>query len=229
MRAFAIVLLLLPAWALANTDDFVLGMFRLERCAFMSSSEAVRADRVEQCRDILDEVSSAFAELKENEPAEFIGALQGPWGTLTELYQGGFDDPSTFRDHYTSDDIRTSRINLVEALGERIPNPPNPVALAVLMERTATEYIWRAESTLGSSLAASEPLDLTTMVMEMDGQFEQLRKSFPQDIELRRAYSRYQFIRGSLLNYNADTVPYLVDRYSSDITDVLRRMERVKS
>ena len=45
-----------------------------------------------------------------------------------------------------------------------------------------------------------------------------LRQRFPQDLGLRQAYSRYQFIRGSLLNYNSDTVPYLVDRYSSDIT-----------
>jgi hypothetical protein len=143
--------------------------------------------------------------------------------------EGGFDDPLAFRDHYTSDDIRLNRIEVVEKLGDRIPSPPNPVALAVLMERTASEYIWRAEATMGAGMSATEILDLETMVQDIDGQFEVLRQRFPQDLGLRQAYSRYQFIRGSLLNYNSDTVPYLVDRYSSDITDLLSRMERTKS
>jgi hypothetical protein len=82
---------------------------------------------------------------------------------------------------------------------------------------------------MGAGMSATEILDLETMVQDLDGQFEVLRQRFPQDLGLRQAYSRYQFIRGSLLNYNSDTVPYLVDRYSSDITDLLSRMERTKS
>jgi hypothetical protein len=223
------MVLLCPAWALADTDDFVLGLFRLERCAFMSSSDNARADRVEECQEILTDVETTFGALGESEPVELVDALAEHWERLDELYVEGFDDPTKFRDHYTADDIRLSRIAIVDKLGDRIPSPPNPIALAVLMERTASEYIWRAEATMGAGMSASEILDLEAMVMDMDGQFEDLRKRFPQDSALRYAYSRYQFIRGSLLNYNADTVPYLVDRYSSDITDVLRKMERVKS
>jgi len=82
---------------------------------------------------------------------------------------------------------------------------------------------------MGAGMSATEILDLETMVQDIDGQFQALRQRFPQDLGLKQAYSRYQFIRGSLLNYNSDTVPYLVDRYSSDITDLLSRMERTKS
>jgi hypothetical protein len=223
------MVLLCPAWAMADTDDFVLGLFRLERCAFMSSSDNARANRVEECRDILADVDATYAELGELESAELVDALADSWAQLSELYDQGFDDPTSFRDHYTSDDIRLNRIALIEALGDRIPSPPNPVALAVLMERTASEYIWRAEATMGAGMSATEILDLETMVMDLDGQFENLRARYPQDSSLRYAYSRYQFIRGSLLNYNSDTVPYLVDRYSSDITEVMRKMERIKS
>ncbi|MCC1495903.1 hypothetical protein [Alcanivorax sp. 1008] len=229
MRLLLALVLLCPAWVMADTDDFVLGLFRLERCAFMSSSDNARVDRVEECRDILADVDATFTELGDLESAELVDSLAENWAQLTELYDRGFDDPTSFRDHYTSDDIRLNRIALVETLGDRIPSPPNPVALAVLMERTASEYIWRAEATMGAGMSATEILDLETMVMDMDGQFENLRDRFPQDSGLRYAYSRYQFIRGSLLNYNSDTVPYLVDRYSSDITEVLRKMERVKS
>lgn len=229
MRMFLALILLYPAWTWADTDDFVLGMFRLERCAFMSSSETVRADRVDQCRDMLDEVDAAFAVLGDSEPADLVDALGENWEQLRELYDRGFDDPAAFRDHYNSDEIRLNRIAVIKTLGDRMPSPPNPVALAVLMERTATEYIWRAEATMGAGMSATEILDLGTMVQDLDRQFEALRKRLPQDLNLRQAYSRYQFIRGSLLNYNSDTVPYLVDRYSSDITDLISRIERTKS
>ncbi len=229
MRMFLALVLLCPAWAWADTDDFVLGLFRLERCAFMSSSETARADRVDECRNMLDEVDAAFSTLGDSQPAELVDALAENWEQLRDLYDRGFDDPMAFRDHYTSDDIRLNRIDVVKKLGDRIPSPPNPVALAVLMERTASEYIWRAEATMGAGMSATEILDLETMVRDLDGQFEVLRQRFPKDLGLRQAYSRYQFIRGSLLNYNSDTVPYLVDRYSSDITDLLSRMERTKS
>lgn len=229
MRMLLAMLLLCPAWVLADTDDFVLGLFRLERCAFMSSSETARADRVDECRVMLDEVDTAFTALGDSEPPELVDALAENWEQLRELYDQGFDDPVTFRDHYTSDEIRMNRVDVMEKLGDRIPSPPNPVALAVLMERTASEYIWRAEATMGAGMSATEILDLETMVLDLDTQFEALRQRYPQDLGLKQAYSRYQFIRGSLLNYNSDTVPYLVDRYSNDITDLVSRMQRIKS
>lgn len=229
MRMLFALLLLWPAWALADTDDFVLGLFRLERCAFMSSSETARADRADTCREILDEVDEAYAVLEGGEDAELAASLAENWDALKDIYDSGLDDPYQFRDHYTSDSIRLNRIEVVKKLGERIPSPPNPVALAVLMERAASEYIWRAEATMGAGMSATEILDLESMVRDMDSQFEALRSRYPQDLGLRQAYSRYQFIRGSMLNYNSDTVPYLVDRYSSDITDLLSRMERTKS
>lgn len=229
MRMLLAIVLLCPAWVLADTDDFVLGLFRLERCAFMSSSETARADRVDECRAMLEEVDTAFTALGDAEPPELVDALAGNWEQLRDLYDRGFDDPLTFRDHYTSDEIRMNRVDVMEKLGDRIPSPPNPVALAVLMERTASEYIWRAEATMGAGMSATEILDLETMVLDLDRQFEALRQRYPQDLGLKQAYSRYQFIRGSLLNYNSDTVPYLVDRYSNDITDLVSRMQRVKS
>jgi hypothetical protein len=130
MRMILALALLCPAWALADTDDFVLGLFRLERCAFMSSSDTARADRVDECRDMLDEVDTAFTALGDSEPAELIDALAENWEQLRDLYERGFDDPVAFRDHYTSDEIRLNRIEVVKKLGDSIPSPPNPVALA---------------------------------------------------------------------------------------------------
>jgi hypothetical protein len=226
MRLVLVMLLFWPAWVMADTDDFVLGLFRLERCGFMSSSEAAAAERVEECRDILDEVEGIFRVLQREESPEFVAQLERSWLPLKEVYEDSLDDPSRFRDHFTADMIRLGRTEISEVLGDRLPTPPNPVALAVLMEQTATEYIWRAESTMGGGMSASAILDLESMVMDMDRQFTDLRRRYPQDIGLRQAHSRYQFIRGSLLNYNTDTVPYLVDRYATGITANLSRVTR---
>ncbi|MFN3712300.1 MAG: hypothetical protein ACK4SX_01440 [Alcanivoracaceae bacterium] len=226
MRMFLAMLVLWPVWALADTDDFILGLYRLERCGFMSSSETASAARIDICRDMLEEVDGIFRALAEEEQPELIDRLTDGWDALRDLYDQTLDDASRFRDHYTVDEVRLNRTALTDILRDRLPIPPNPMALAVLMERASTEYIWRAEAAMAGGLSATEILDIESMVMEMDKQFVELRKRYPQDISLRHAYSRYQFIRGSMLNYNTDTVPYLVDRYATSITAALSKVVR---
>lgn len=226
MKMLLLALLLWPAWAQADTDDFVLGLFSLERCGFMSSSDDASVDRADTCRDMLDQVDATLAELSGSEDPQLLDALAESWALLREAYDGALDDPDMFRDHYTVDEIRNQRARLTELLEDRLPTPPNPMALAVLFEQTATEYIWRASSIMGGGLTSGDILDLESMVMNIDAQFAALVKRYPNDIQLRQASTRYQFIRGSLLNYNTDMVPYLVDRYATGVTQALSRVAR---
>ena len=227
MRVMLLLLLGLPAWvAAADIDDFVLGMFSLERCGFMSASETARADRADRCSDLLAEVDGVFDSLAEQESAELLDTLRPEWERLRGLYEEALQDPFEFRNHYTADGIRTTRQALAELLGDRLPKPPNPIALAVVMERTANEYVWRAESVMAGGLSSSEILDIEVLVRDMDQQFDALRKLRADDLALKQAYTKYQFIRGSLLNYNTDTVPFLVDRYADMITQSLTQVVR---
>ena len=221
MKRFFLVLLMWPMTAGADVDEFVLGLFALERCGFMLSSQTAGADRIEQCRDRFDDLQGLYDALDD----DLRVAMQDDWDGMRNEYERALDEPTMFQDHYTADDIRVHRSAMITALGDRAPSPPNPMALAVLMERAAAEYVWRANSVLGGGMA-TQVLDLSAMVMELDKQFRDLLQRNPNDFQLNQAETQYKFIRNSLINYNQQMVPYLVDRYASSITETLRRAAR---
>lgn len=228
MRPLVLLLmavLAIPAYA-GDADDFVLGVYRLERCGFMAGSDRAGADRVDLCRDLIDEVQGYFDAYAEAADPALADAVGTDWDTLVGVYEPALDDPYLFHDHYTIDDIRLSRTAITETLTEVLPAPPNPVALAVHIERMCAEYIWRAESTMGAGMSGTEILDIGQMVIETDEQFEVLQQKYPDDFGLQSAYAKYKFIRSSLLNYNVDMVPYLVDRYATSIVEALSGMQR---
>ena len=210
-----------------EADDFVLGLFRLERCGFMAASDTARVDRVEECRDILDETAGHLDALSEALADDVMVTVEQEFGRLSDTYDQVFEDPYMMRNHYTMDDIRMTRIAITDALGDLIPAPPNPLALAVHMERMGAEYLWRAESIMGAGMSGTEILDIGEMVVEADQQFDTLLENRPDDYNLQSAFAKYQFIRGSLLNYNVDMVPYLVDRYTTSIVEALTLSTRL--
>lgn len=210
-----------------EADDFVLGLYRLERCGFMAASDTARVDRIEECRDILDETSGHLDGLGEALDPDIITTVEQEWDRMSETYEQVFEDPYMMRNHYTMDDIRNTRTVITDALGDQIPKPPNPLALAVHMERMGAEYLWRAESVMGAGMSGTQILDIGQMVVEADRQFETLIASRPDDFNLQSAFAKYQFIRGSLLNYNVDMVPYLVDRYTTSIVEALSLVTRL--
>lgn len=227
-RLIPLILLLAVGHVHAGeADDFVLGLFRLERCGFMSASDTARADRADECRDIMDETAGYLDTLGETADPETIVVIEDSWASLEQIYDAALGDPFRMRDHYTIDDIRTNRTLITDALGDQLPAPPNPIALAVHMEQMGAEYLWRAESTMGAGMSGTEILDIGQMVVEADRQFEALLAKSPNDFNLQSAQAKYQFIRSSLLNYNVDMVPYLVDRYTTSIVEALSLMTRL--
>lgn len=211
-------------FAASPYDAFLLDIYRLERCGFMTTSETAKADRVDRCRDILDAVNAALEGVSDADPAR-QSAMAEAWQTLSSVHEEALAEPSMFRTPYTSDDLRSGRRAIVALLQDDLPKPPSPVALAIQMEGIANEYVWRAESVMGMTAGSSEILDIEVMVAEADAQFAMLLKSRPKDLEVRGVYAKYQFIRNSLINYNSNTVPYIVDLYADKITEALSAMK----
>lgn len=206
-------------------DAFLLNIYSLERCGFMTTSENARADRVDTCLDVLDATNADLDQVVDDDSARF-DSVMSKWQALSELYQAALASPSMFRQPLTADDLRLGRNELVSLLESEMPKPPSPIALAIQMERIATEYVWRAESTMGAGLSATEILDIETMVAEADQQFSALLKANPKDLALQATFAKYEFIRNSLINYNSNTVPYIVDLYTDKITESLGQMVR---
>lgn len=220
-------LVILPAILLSSVsfagspyDAFLLDIYRLERCGFMTTSETAKADRVDRCRDVLDEANSKLDGINDDDAAR-QSAITADWSSLRRVYEEALDEPSMFRTPYTSDDLRSGRTAIVALLQDDLPKPPSPVALAIQMERIATEYVWRAESVMGMTAGSSEILDIEVMVAEADAQFAVLRKNYPNNADVRAVFSKYEFIRNSLVNYNSNMVPYIVDLYADKITEAL--------
>lgn len=214
------------AQANGEYDSFLLDVFRLERCGFMSTSETARAGRADDCRAVLEkaeqEVSSASdADVDRNTD------VMNKWIALRDIYEMALDDPQRFREPTTADKIRFGRDALVTSLQSDLPKPPSPVALAIQMERIATEYVWRAESVMGAGMSATEILDIEKMVSEADDQFKVLATQFGKDANFQTIVAKYEFIRTSLINYNSDTVPYIVDLYADKISKALGDMARI--
>lgn len=230
MKGFSVlpaaVLMLLSSVSVAGAyDAFLLDIYRLERCGFMTTSETARADRAEVCLDLLDRASADLEAVADDDNIRFSTILQ-KWDELSAIYQKALERPTMFRQPHTADDIRIGRDNIVSLLESEMPKPPSPVALAIQMERIATEYVWRAESVMGAGLSATEILDIEQMVIEADQQFSTLLKANPDSLELRSTFAKYEFIRNSLINYNSNTVPYIVDLYADKISESLGQMAR---
>jgi hypothetical protein len=211
-------------FAASPYDSFLLDIYRLERCGFMTTSETAKADRVDRCRVILDDANAEIDGINDDDPAR-QSAIVAAWQTLSAVHDEALAEPSMFRTPHTSDDLRSGRRAIVALLQDDLPKPPSPVALAIQMERIANEYVWRAESVMGMTAGSSEILDIEVMVAEADSQFSMLLKSRPKDHEVRGVYAKYQFIRNSLINYNSNTVPYIVDLYADKITEALSAMK----
>lgn len=225
-RSLAVLPLLFSSslFAASLYDTFLLDVYRLERCGFMTTSETAKADRADRCHDILDAADAKLEGISDEDPAR-QSAMVAAWQTLRAVHEEALAEPSMFRSPHTSDDLRAGRRAIVALLKDDLPKPPSPVALAIQMERIANEYVWRTESVTGMSVGSAEILDIESMVAEADMQFAMLLKSHPKDHDLRGVYAKYQFIRNSLINYNSNTVPYIVDLYADKITAALSTMK----
>ncbi|MDF1779656.1 MAG: hypothetical protein P1U67_00020 [Alcanivoracaceae bacterium] len=215
-----------PAQANGEYDSFLLDVFRLERCGFMSTSETARAGRADDCRAVLEQAEQEVSSVSDADVARQAD-VRNKWIALRTIYEAALNDPQRFREPITADKIRFGREALVSSLQSDLPKPPSPVALAIQMERIATEYVWRAESVMGAGMSATEILDIEKMVSEADRQFNSLASRFGKDANFRAIYAKYEFIRTSLINYNSDTVPYIVDLYTDKISKGLGDMARI--
>ena len=207
-------------------DSFLLDVFRLERCGFMSTSEAARAGRVDDCRAVLEKAEQEISSVSDADVGRNADVIN-KWMALRTIYENALNEPQRFREPTTADKIRFGRDALVTSLQSDLPKPPSPVALAIQMERIATEYVWRAESVMGAGMSATEILDIEKMVSEADRQFKVLAERFGKDSSFQTIFAKYEFIRTSLINYNSDTVPYIVDLYTDKISKALGDMARI--
>lgn len=126
---------------------------------------------------------------------------------------------------------------LADALGKAIAAVPatgNPRAAQdrvhkanMLLQRTVAGYLKRAAQ-FSTEIGVEDNFDIGQATAELDRQIAALDGAVAGDKEaarvLREARMKWNFIKDSLSNYNEKTVPFVIDRYTRQISGSLTRI-----
>lgn len=146
-----------------------------------------------------------------------------------------------FTDGYTDDivvgDLYTSAEALSKALQKAIEATPGggkQRAVAdrahtanLLMQRSAAAYLKRSAQ-MSPDIGAAIPYDLGEATAELDKKMTALAKELQNNSSardtIRSVMTKWNFIKGSLINYNDKAVPFIVDRYATQIMAGLQQI-----
>lgn len=140
------------------------------------------------------------------------------------------------RDGYTDDnligDLYQAADTLDQALAAAIKTIPGGQKRAqadkahaanLLMQRTAAAYIKRAAQ-MSTEIGAADTFDIAEATQRLDGQMKVLAREQKGNPTMDGALTKWNFIRGSLANYNEKAVPFIVDRYATQINASLQQV-----
>lgn len=96
-------------------------------------------------------------------------------------------------------------------------------AANILMQRTAAAYLKRAAQ-MSPDIGAEDTFDIGEATKRLDGQMNALARELKGNVAMAGAMTKWNFIRGSLANYNEKSVPFIVDRYATQINESLQQV-----
>lgn len=100
-------------------------------------------------------------------------------------------------------------------------------ATNLLMQRAAAAYLKRSAQ-MSPDIGAAIPYDLGEASAELDKKMTALAKELQANASarntMRNVMTKWNFIKGSLINYNDKAVPFIVDRYAGQIMAGLQQV-----
>lgn len=101
------------------------------------------------------------------------------------------------------------------------------IALGADLQHMASEYLYLSADPSGGMAVGTDSarLSFKEAVPAFDDELAKLRQKYEDDKSvartLRQVATRWQFIRDSLVNFSENSVPFLVHRYSHEMTEEL--------
>ena len=92
----------------------------------------------------------------------------------------------------------------------------------LLLQRTAAAYLKRSAQ-MSPDIGAEDPFDIGESTRSLDRQMQALAIDLKGDAAIHDVKSKWNFIRTSLANYNEKSVPFIVDRYATQIDNGLQQ------
>lgn len=140
----------------------------------------------------------------------------------------GYTDDILVGDLYQAaeelNDLLTAAVKAAPGGGKQRAVADRAHAANLVMQRSAAAYIKRTAQ-MSPDIGAEIPYDLGEATRALDKQMTalaaELRKNPASAPTMRNVTTKWNFIKGSLLNYNDKAVPFIVDRYAQQIREGL--------
>lgn len=98
-------------------------------------------------------------------------------------------------------------------------------AANMLLQRAVASYLKRLAQ-MSPDVGATDDFDIGVAVKALDREIPALTRELKSASAMPGVHTKWNFIRGSLANYNEKSVPFIVDRYATQIDEGLETVAR---
>lgn len=131
----------------------------------------------------------------------------------------GYTDDNLIGDLYTEAEALMASLNKAVAAipgGKQRALADDAHATNLLMQRTVASYLKRGAQ-MSPDVGSEDSFDVGEATKTLEKKMQKLSRDMAKNPLMHSVNSKWSFIRGSLANYNEKTVPFIVDRYASQI------------
>lgn len=234
-----IILLLVSPWlqaAIQQADIATFGMdvWRVQSDFHMytvMSGDSEYRDRLEESIERGEETLDQLRADAEGEAEkELVAELSETWPRFADLARSNKAGEQGYTDAYTVRDLQDAGIDLIETLeafeGGKEGEYADVLALGRDLQHLAAEYLKLAADPAGGMAAGTgDRISFEEAVPRFDKTLSALQEKYSDDQTMKRTLRqvalRWGFIRDSLVNFSENAVPFLVHKYSHQMTDEL--------
>jgi hypothetical protein len=239
-RSLAAVLLILSAVSgqaaieQSQLSRLALDIWRI-RADFHMFTVMTGNDRYQsQLEESISRGEETMAEIMDSAESEaemaLVESLAEEWDQYIEYARSNSIVELGYTDHYTVLDMSASRNQLMDSIreyqGAEEDEFADLVSLGADLQQMASEYLQlAADPSGGSTIGGANKLEFQKAVPAFDEKLEKLKEQYSDNKAvsrtLRQVSLRWRFIRDSLVNFSENSVPFLVHRYSHEMTEEL--------
>lgn len=240
LRTALALLVLLPfqaqaALSKADLQQLTLDVWRIRADFHMYTVMTGNRKYAEQLEESIlkgqDTMDSLLDSAETDAELQLVEQLQQHWEQYREKARSNTVAELGYTDAYTIQDMLKAGVAINDAIreyqGAGEDKYSDLIALGSDLQQMASEYLYLAADPSGGMAAGTDTarLSFKEAVPAFDEKLKGLRKKYQNDKPvmrtLRQVGLRWQFIRDSLVNFSENSVPFLVHRYSHEMTEEL--------
>ena len=189
----------------------------------------------------LDQARTSLNQLRQEatreEETRFVSDLVSRWPSFEQAALSNTISELGYNDLYVVQDVDELPVLMSDAIrgfGNAEQADYDDVrALSTFLQRLASEYMARTANITGGGVGTGMGrLQFETAIPEFERRLANCREKYQEENlsrSLQQVETKWEFIRKSLISYNENTVPYLVNRYTEQMVALLNQAIRLNS